>query len=44
MREIELVLNPISAMEPPTASLGSFGTGSWVELLVSTVAEVVVRN
>ncbi|KAJ7287378.1 hypothetical protein C8J57DRAFT_1430963 [Mycena rebaudengoi] len=35
MREIELVLNPISAMEPPTASLGSFGTGSWVELLLN---------
>ncbi|KAJ4468289.1 hypothetical protein J3R30DRAFT_1695143 [Lentinula aciculospora] len=36
MREIELVINPLSSMEPiNTVGMMSFGTGSWVDLLIN---------
>lgn len=38
MREIELVVNPFSAMESEVQMM-AFGTGSWVDLLVSADAD-----
>ena len=34
MREIELVVNPFSGMDHVGGAMGSFGVGSWVDLLV----------
>lgn len=36
MREIEMVLNPLGGMDMPNVSLMSFGSGSWVDMLVSS--------
>ncbi|KAJ7690619.1 hypothetical protein B0H17DRAFT_935787 [Mycena rosella] len=35
LREIELVVNPLSGMDPMNSVMMSFGTGSWVALLLN---------
>ncbi|KAJ7209620.1 hypothetical protein GGX14DRAFT_452261 [Mycena pura] len=40
LREIELVVNPLSGMDSLTPSMMSFGTGSWVALLLNPLNPV----